>query len=267
MINPELERPRRSPEGRRPIVVLLVDDRPFVTNAITQLLATETDIELHCCRRAADATARANQIAPTVILQDLVMLDGFTLVRTFRTNPMTARTPVIALSGSNDSATRARALSEGASDCLVKLPAGAELIACIRRHTVHDPDGMDATPDATTTPRVVEETLDLCVVAAARKASSRKSTADMIDRFIEEAESQVQTLRDATNHRDRRALNATAHRLKDSSLGVGARRLAALCARVEDHLAVNPDCVVTSGLLTEVEEEFGRVREALSAER
>ena len=115
--------------------------------------------------------------------------------------------------------------------------------------------------------RHIDETLDRSVIASLRKTASSDSAADMIDRFIEEAESQVQMLRDATDHRDRRASNATAHSLKVSSIGVGARRLAALCARIQDHLAVNPDCVVTAGLLTEVEEEFDRVRDALSAER
>ncbi len=88
---------RHSTEGRRPIVVLLVDDQRFVGAAVGQLLATESDIELHCCHQAVDAIAMANQITPTMVLQDLVMpdIDGLTLVRLFRANPLTAGTPVI----------------------------------------------------------------------------------------------------------------------------------------------------------------------------
>ena len=79
----------------RQIVVLLVDDQPFVGAAIRRLLATEPDITLHCCSQATEAVARANEVAPAVILQDLMMpgLDGLSLVGLFRANPATARTP------------------------------------------------------------------------------------------------------------------------------------------------------------------------------
>src|SRR5579862_4042239 len=113
MINPTLDTRSRSPAGRRPIVVLLVDDQSLVGAALGLLLESESDIELHCCLWAVNAIALANQIAPTIVLQDLVMpeIDGLTLMRSFRTNPPTAGTPVIVLSGNDDPATRARALA------------------------------------------------------------------------------------------------------------------------------------------------------------
>src|SRR5436190_1640840 len=100
---------RRSAEDHRPIVVLLVDDQPFVGAAVGRLLATEHDIDLHYCRDPLDAIALANQIIPSIILQDLIMpgVDGLTLVRLFRTNPPTASTPVIVLSGNDEEAVRA----------------------------------------------------------------------------------------------------------------------------------------------------------------
>ena len=76
-------------DGRRPIVVLLVDDQAFIGAALGVLLRSEPDIDLHCCLWAVNAVALANQIAPTLILQDLIMpdIDGLTLVRAFRANP------------------------------------------------------------------------------------------------------------------------------------------------------------------------------------
>jgi two-component system chemotaxis family response regulator WspR len=148
MIQQSPETARPSPTGRRPIVVLLVDDQRLVGAAVGQLLAAEPDIELHCCLQAVDAVATANQIVPDVVLQDLVMpdIDGLTLVRLFRENRLTAGAPVIVLSGNDDAATRARALAEGAADYLVKLPAKADLIACIRRHAGRTGDAIGATP-------------------------------------------------------------------------------------------------------------------------
>jgi PleD family two-component response regulator len=128
----------RSADGPRPIVVLLVDDQRIVGAALRLMLKSETDIELHCCLSALDAIEFANKIAPTIVFQDLVMpdIDGFTLVRSFRSNPQTAGTPIIVLSANDDAGTRARALSEGADGYMVKVPSKAELIACIRRYAL-----------------------------------------------------------------------------------------------------------------------------------
>src|SRR6185295_1318072 len=72
MSDPTIDSRSRPPQGGRAIVVLLVDDQPFVGAALGVLLESEPDIELHSCLTAVDAIAMANKIAPTLILQDLV---------------------------------------------------------------------------------------------------------------------------------------------------------------------------------------------------
>ncbi len=111
--------------ARGTITVLLVDDHKFVGDVLGRLLATETDIALHCCYSGVDAVALANHINPTIILQDLILpdIDGLALVRLFRANAQTANTPVIVLSGNDDADSRARARSEGANDYLRQAPA------------------------------------------------------------------------------------------------------------------------------------------------
>ena len=88
----EAATPHRVPAARRAISVLLVDDQRLVGAALERLLASDQGIELHCCYNAVDAVARANEIRPAVILQDLVLpdIDGLTMVRMFRANPPTA---------------------------------------------------------------------------------------------------------------------------------------------------------------------------------
>ena len=66
-------------------------------------------------------------------------IDGLTLVGLYRTNPQTATTPIIVLSGNDDAASRANALAAGADDYLVKLPKKAALVECIRRHASGQP--------------------------------------------------------------------------------------------------------------------------------
>jgi PleD family two-component response regulator len=74
-------------------MVLLVDDQAIIAQALRRLLADVPDIDLHYCSDPREAVREANQIRPTVILQDLVMLsiDGLELVRLFRSNSATAK--------------------------------------------------------------------------------------------------------------------------------------------------------------------------------
>jgi DNA-binding response OmpR family regulator len=270
--------PRQVPADRQAISVLLVDDQRLVGAALERLLAGEQDIALHCCYNAVDAIARANEIAPTVILQDLVLpaIDGLTLVRMFRANPPTAGTPIIVLSGNDDSETRARALAGGATDYLVKLPAKSDLVACIRRHAIaagarSSGEGTATSAHATAgSGQASSETLDRRVIAEFRQANTPGApdfAVMLIDEFIKEAASQLELLRDAGQRHDGGALKATAHSLKGSSLTMGARRLATLCSQMETHADSQPGSAVTSALMTELDQEFVKVRNALEAER
>ena len=258
------------------ISVLLVDDQRFVGVAIERLLAGEQDIELHCCLNAVDAVARANQIGPAVILQDLVLpdIDGETLVKMFRANPSTARTPFVMLSGNDDAESRSRAIAGGANDYLVKLPARQDLVACIRRHArrnASDPGEATAAsaPAAAPLERHPDETLDRDVLAQFRGTTDGvpEFMLGLIDQFIEEAASQVELLRDAGQRLDLGALKATAHSLKGSSMTMGAKKLAAICSQMEDHATRHPGGAVTSALIAQLDQEFVKVRTALEAER
>jgi two-component system chemotaxis family response regulator WspR len=77
------------------------------------------------------------QVKATTVLQDLVMpdIDGMTLVRFYRANPMTRDIPVIVLSSKDDPKIKSDAFANGATDYLVKLPEPIELIARIRAHS------------------------------------------------------------------------------------------------------------------------------------
>src|SRR5438105_14187519 len=91
----EADRPPRAPQYHA--MVLLVDDQAMVCEAVRRALANESDIDFHYCADAREAFNAANQINPTVILQDLVMpgIDGLSLVSQFRANPATKETPII----------------------------------------------------------------------------------------------------------------------------------------------------------------------------
>src|SRR5664279_3602624 len=88
------------PPAEYHVMVLLVDDQAMVCEAVRRALANQADIDFHYCADAREALTIANQIRPTVILQDLVMpgVDGLTLVKQFRANPATKDIPIIVLS-------------------------------------------------------------------------------------------------------------------------------------------------------------------------
>lgn len=121
----------------QPITVLLVDDQPMVAEAIQQVLINETDIIFHYCNDPSKALQMATEIKPTVILQDLVMpdIDGLTMVKFFRANPLTKDVPMIVLSSREEADIKSQAFALGANDYMVKLPDKLEVVARIRYHS------------------------------------------------------------------------------------------------------------------------------------
>ncbi len=118
-------------------VVLLVDDQLMIGETVRRALASEPNIVFHFCSEPGAAVKTAERIAPTVILQDLVMpgVEGLTLVREYRALEATRNTPIIVLSTREDPTTKRDAFAVGANDYVVKLPDKIELIARIRYHS------------------------------------------------------------------------------------------------------------------------------------
>jgi signal transduction histidine kinase/HPt (histidine-containing phosphotransfer) domain-containing protein len=131
------QEPDRGAHPEHHVMVLLIDDQAMVCEAVRRALANQADIDFHYCADAREALTVANQIKPTVILQDLVMpgIDGLTLVNQFRANPVTKDTPIIVLSTNENPQVKGQAFAMGANDYLVKLPDKIELVARIRYHS------------------------------------------------------------------------------------------------------------------------------------
>jgi diguanylate cyclase (GGDEF)-like protein len=118
-------------------MVLLIDDQAIVAQSVRRLLADRPNIDLHYCPDPIEAVRTANEMRPTVILQDWVMpsIAGLDLLRMFRANPLTADVPIIVLSSEDDPDVKRQAFAAGANDYLIKLPDRIELIARIESHS------------------------------------------------------------------------------------------------------------------------------------
>jgi CheY-like chemotaxis protein len=242
-------------------VVLLVDDQAFVGAALAGLLADERGIAVHHCEDPRQAIDFANRLRPHVILQDLVMphVDGLTLLKMFRANPPTASTPIVVLSGADDAAMRSRAMAEGATAYLVKLPTKEAVLAAIR-----------GTGDAPAPAKDASLTLDPAVLAMFRQADSAGSNGflvHLIDAFLGETDGRLTDLKCGMESGDLEAARSAAHGLAGGAGTVGANKLAALCGQMERHAARRSGASVLSVLAKEIEAEVARVREALHAER
>src|SRR5258708_5203962 len=119
------------------VIILLVDDELIEAELFRGLLEAEEDLEFHYCQRVEDAVEQANQIQPTVIMQDLSMPGdhGLTMISRFRANPETKETPVVVFSGQEDSRTKSIAFGLGANDYIVKSVDRIELLARLRYHS------------------------------------------------------------------------------------------------------------------------------------
>ena len=123
--------------GEYKIKVLLVDDQLIVGETVKRMLSENNEIEFYFCQQPADAIKMAQQIEPTIILQDLIMpdIDGLTLVKFYRSHPKLKNIPIIVLSSKEEATTKAEMFEKGANDYLVKLPDKIELIARIKYHS------------------------------------------------------------------------------------------------------------------------------------
>jgi len=112
-----------------------------------------------------------------------------------------------------------------------------------------------------------DQTLDRSVLAQFRDDDDPPDfVISLIDLFIQETESQVDSLRTAGHGSDMGTLKTIAHSLKGSSMTMGAKRLGSLCAQLEVR-ALHQDGTAITDLIADVDREFVNVRSALIAER
>jgi len=120
-----------------PTTLLLVDEQKLVHHGVAKMLSDAPDITIHSCDDGLQAIAIAEQLSPTVILQDINMPDinGLELLAEYRQRPALTDIPVIILSGTSTAEVKADAFRRGADDYIVKMPHPVELIARLRHHS------------------------------------------------------------------------------------------------------------------------------------
>jgi len=119
--------------------ILIVDDNKINREVLKQTLRNDYDVlEAENGKVALDLLALHHEQVAVIVL-DIVMpvMDGYETLRHIREDTMLAQIPVIINTGSEDEASRAKAISLGASDFLVK-PYNPEIILhCLKNNIAH----------------------------------------------------------------------------------------------------------------------------------
>ena len=203
------------------------------------------------------------------ILMDVQMpqMDGYVATQRIREREEeeggAGRVPIIAMTANAMAGDRQRALEAGMDDYVPKPVNAEELDAVLKRWIsggpAPKPDGEPPESDGGGEP------VDAAVLAGLRELGDAELVADLAGMFIGDAESRLAALREAVESGDAGSVERAAHTLKGSSGNMGATRMAAVCAELEE-AGASRDLGRVPELLDRLEEEFGRVRPALEAE-
>ena len=101
--------------------ILVVEDNPLNLELVRDLL-TAAGMKVLEARTAAEGLAAAFQFKPALILLDIRLpgMDGFAVLERFRSNPLTASIPVVALTAQAMMGDREQALAVGFDEYISK---------------------------------------------------------------------------------------------------------------------------------------------------
>jgi HPt (histidine-containing phosphotransfer) domain-containing protein len=87
---------------------------------------------------------------------------------------------------------------------------------------------------------------------------------ELAEMFLEELRSAMDSLKRAVEEGDAQAVERTAHTLKGSSGNMGARKIAWLCARLQE-IGASGNLASATAVLARLEEELNRIHPELVA--
>lgn len=123
------------PVGHARRTVLVVDDSPTVLKLVGMALERQGHGVL-VAANPLQALAKLDEVVPDLILLDITMphMDGFQLCKLVKANPVTARVPVVMLSGKDGLWDKVRGRLAGAADHIAKPFDPAALVQAVERH-------------------------------------------------------------------------------------------------------------------------------------
>ena len=242
--------------------VLYVEDNPTNVLLVERVLARRPAVRLLVATRGDQGLELAGTHHPDLILLDLHLPDmgGDQVLGRLRAEPLTQNIPVVVVSADAMADNIARLRAAGAVDCLTKPFDLAELLAVV--------DAVPQTPRTTYTARSLADptgSLDPEQIADIRAlGGDPEELRDLVQTYERATGGGLDQLVAALVAGDIPAVTTLAHKLKGSSASLGATRLAALFADIEDH-AASLTTEQIQQLRLDIAEEFRRTATALNA--
>jgi len=243
--------------------VLVAEDNP-INKKVAMLMLARLGYRADGVADGVEAVEAVSRVPYDVVLMDCQMpeMDGYgATVAIRRLEGSRRHVPIIAMTANAMAGDRERCLAAGMDDYVAKPVKEAELAAALGRWV-----GRHAAPAEPAPPCGAVDQAALDDLRRLTDAGSPDMVAELIALFLQDAPAQLSAMRAALAAGDAAALRHAAHSLKGSSGYLGARRLMALCAEVEQSARQG---TLEAGVLKveELVDEFERVRVELHGVR
>jgi signal transduction histidine kinase/DNA-binding response OmpR family regulator/HPt (histidine-containing phosphotransfer) domain-containing protein len=269
----------RARERRRRAHVLVAEDNQVnqkVAVRMLERLGYQSDVAAN----GLEALEALSRVRYAAVLMDVQMpeMDGYEATAEIRRleEGRDRRTPVIAMTANAMQGDREEALEAGMDDYVPKPVKAEELEAVLGRWiSVEDEQeklvggaadtGMGEGPAGEASNIKV---LDRSVLSGLRELQEEDEgdiLGELVGLFLADVPPRLVGLREAAEVGDARSVEGIAHSLKGSCGNMGAARLGAVCAELEE-LGRSGDLSEAPARISELEEEFGRVRVAFDEE-
>jgi two-component system sensor histidine kinase/response regulator len=218
-----------------------------------------------------EAVEALSRIPYAAILMDVQMpeMDGYEATAEIRRREedQQRRTPIIAMTANAMQGDREKTLEAGMDDYIPK-PVKVEELEEVLKRWVLRPEGAAMATKASSDLGAPKDPIDHSILASLRELQGEDEpdiVAELAQMFLEDVPLRLTELREAIETGDAPSVERIAHTLKGSSANMGAMRMESICSEIEE-MGRMGELESVRALISELEEEFGRVRTVFARE-
>jgi CheY-like chemotaxis protein len=255
-----------SPDPSAPTFDILVAEDNDVNQQVLRQMLTQLGHHPTVVEDGAAAVQAVQDSEYDLVFMDLQMptLNGLDATRRIHSLDLASPPPIVALTAGAFEDTRQKCRDAGMDDYLAKPVRLSDLQSVLDAVPAHSSPPQTDTDTGNDTPPALDTDMLESLAADVDAAPDDDFVQDLLERFVEQAISDLENMSSALEINDRAALEEHAHRLKGSARTVGAEQLAQAARSLETAAAeADPDALADK--LETARETLNRFREALSA--